>query len=126
MSQISFRYTAVDNRGAKTKGEVRAVTANEAYRRISAAGLKPLKLNARRSGRTGGRAASVGTRDLAHLTYQFGVLMEARIPIAEGLRSISEQETNRKLRAVIEEVAGQIEAGNSVTDALNQQRAVFG
>ena len=52
--------------------------------------------------------------------------MEARIPIADGLRSISEQETNPKLRAVIEEVAGQIEAGNSVTDALNQHRDVFG
>ena len=126
MSQISFRYKAIDHRGAKTKGVLRAATANEAYRRISAAGLKPLKLTAQRSGRIGGRSATVGTRDLAHLTYQFGVLMEARIPIADGLRSISEQETNPKLRAVIEEVAGQIEAGNSVTDSLNQHRDVFG
>lgn len=125
MSQLTFRYTAIDQRGAKTKGTLHAASPSEAYRQISASGMKPLKLKAR-GRRSGWNSRKVGVRDLAHLTYQFAVLMEARIPIAEGLRSIAEQEHNERLRDVIEDVAGQIEAGYSVTDAMSQHADLFG
>ncbi|MHC4428220.1 MAG: type II secretion system F family protein, partial [Planctomycetota bacterium] len=125
MSQLTFRYTAIDQRGAKTTGTLQAASPSEAYRQISASGMKPLKLKAR-GGRGGWNSRKVGVRDLAHLTYQFAVLMEARIPIAEGLRSIAEQEHNERLREVILDVAGQIEAGYSVTDAMSQHADLFG
>ncbi len=126
MSQLMFRYSAIDQRGAKSRGVLRAADRNAAYRQISAAGLKPLRIVARRSRRLSVRSAAIGTRDLAHLTYQFGILIEAGIPIAEGLRSIAEQEHNRRLQSVIEEIAGQIEAGHSITEAFNPHRALFG
>jgi type IV pilus assembly protein PilC len=105
---------------------VQAENQSEAYRQLTAAGLKPIKLVARRAGGGGFRSGKVGARELAHLTYQFSVLMEARIPIADGLRSIAEQEHNGNLREVIEDVARQIEAGYSVTEAMGQHRALFG
>ena len=126
MSLLTFHYTAIDQQGAKTKGVVQAENTSEAYRQITAAGLKPLRLKARTAGGGGWRSSKIGVRDLAHFTYQFSVLMEARIPIADGLRSIGEQENNRRLARVIEEVAAQIEAGYSVTEALGQHRELFG
>ncbi len=126
MTQLTFHYKAIDHRGARSKGVLQAATPEEAYRRITAAGLRPLKLRAGRATQLGWRSTSIGVRDLAHMTYQFSVLTEARIPIAEGLRSIADQEHNRHLRAVIEDVATQIEAGHSVTDALAQHGQVFG
>lgn len=126
MSQVTFHYKAIDQRGARSKGMLQAATPEEAYRRITAAGLRPLKLKAGRATQVGWRSTSIGARDLAHMTYQFAVLMEARIPIGEGLRSIADQENNRHLRAVIEDVATQIEAGHSVTDAMAQHQALFG
>ncbi|MHC4415049.1 MAG: type II secretion system F family protein [Planctomycetota bacterium] len=126
MSQLTFHYKAIDQQGTKTKGVLQAASPSEAYRQISAAGLKPVKLRAISSGRASWRSTSVGPRELAHLTYQFSVLMDARIPIADGLRSIAEQENNRRLRQVIEDVAGQIEAGYSVTEAIGQHRDLFG
>ncbi len=126
MSQLTFHYKAVDQNGAKTRGVLQAANQNEAYRQITAAGLKPVRIVARRSGGPGGRSGKVGAKELSHLTYQFSVLMEARIPISDGLRSIAEQEHNRRLQEVIEDVATQIEAGYSVTEALGQHRALFG
>ena len=87
MSQVNFRYKAIDRRGARTRGVLQAATPEEAYRRIKAAGLRPLRLKAGRPAGSGWRSTSVGPRELAQLTCQLAVLVEAGIPIADGLRS---------------------------------------
>ncbi len=124
MSKLTYKYRAVDSQGKRKTGVLQADDQNDAYRQLTAAGMKPLKLKASRGG--GSRNSKVGVKQLAHLTYQFSVLLEARIPIAEGLRSIAAQENNRRFREVIEDVATQIEAGYTVTEALNNHRELFG
>ncbi len=124
MSQISFQYTAVDDAGKRTRGIMQALDQSEAFRKITAAGLHPLKIKSSR--RKHGKKRKVSLKDLSQFTYQFSVLMEARIPIVEGLRSIVEQESNVTLRTAVEEVADHIEAGNNVTEALEKHGELFG
>lgn len=124
MSQLSFQYQAIDRRGSRTRGVLQAVDRNQAYRQIRAAGLQPLRISAIRGGRRFSKR--VTPKDISHLTYQFAVLMEARIPIVDGLRSIAEQEHNSRLRSVLTDVADRIAAGNAVTDAMQPHRAIFG
>ncbi|MHC4216887.1 MAG: type II secretion system F family protein [Planctomycetota bacterium] len=126
MSQLTYTYKAIDPQGTKKRGTLQAENQSEAYRQLTSAGLKPIRLTARRAAGGGLRSGKVGAKELAHLTYQFAVLMEARIPIADGLRSIAEQERNRRLQEVIEDVARQIEAGYSITESLSQHRSLFG
>jgi len=126
MNQLTYKYKAVDADGKRRRGVIQADNQSEAYRRLTASGMKPLKLTARSAGLARMRNGKVGVKELAHLTYQFSVLMDARIPIATGLRSIAEQETNRRLQEVIQDVATQIEAGYSVTEALTQHKELFG
>ena len=124
MSQLAFRYQALDRRGSKTKGVLRAVNRNEAYRQVRAAGLQPLHIKQVRDRM--GRKKKVTIKDLSHITYQFAVLLEARIPIIDGLRAIAEQETNPRMRTVLNDVADRIAAGNSVTDSIAAYRDLFG
>src|SRR5262245_23490839 len=124
MTQIAFKYNALDRRGARTRGVLRADNQNEAYRQVRAAGLQPLHIKAVRVRM--GRGRKVTTKDLAHFTYQFSVLMEARIPIVDGLRSVAEQESNPALRMVINEAADRIASGSTVTEALSANRELFG
>ena len=124
MSQLSFRYQAIDQRGAVTRGMLEATCRDEAYRKMVASGLRPLRIVQRR--RSGGRGRKITLRDLSQFTRQFAVLMDARIPIVDGLRSIAEQEEKERLREVIEDVASQIESGSTVTDALGPHRELFG
>ena len=126
MNQITYQYKAINAQGKKIRGVLQAANQSEAFRQVTAAGMRPLKITARRTGRGKMSSGKVGVKEIAHLTYQFSVLMDARIPIADGLRSIAEQETNRRLQAVIEDVARQIEAGYSVTEAMSQHRELFG
>jgi type II secretory pathway component PulF len=125
-ARLTFRYKVIDGSGAKSKGVLRAEDRNEVYRQLTGAGLKPVKITAARFVRDSKGSGRVGVKEIAHLTYQFAVLLEARIPIADGLRSIADQEPNTRLRAVIDDVARQIDAGNSITDSLIPHRALFG
>lgn len=125
MSQVSFLYRAIDRQGEQTRGVLTAADRADAFRRISAAGMRPLRIRQART-RRGRRGGRVSLKDLAHLTYQFAVLIEARIPISDGLRSIAEQESSPRLAEVLEDIAHQIESGCSVTDALSPYHDLFG
>lgn len=124
MSQLAFQYRAIDRKGSKTRGVLRAANQTEAYRQVLAAGMQPLQITAVRQ--RGGRGKKVTVKDLSHLTHQFAVLLEARIPIVDGLRSIADQESNSRLRLVLNDVASRIEAGHTVTQAMSQHRELFG
>jgi type II secretory pathway component PulF len=123
MTQTLYQYRALDDRGASVKGTIRAADDREAYRQIAAGGLRPTRIAA---GGRPTRARAIPKKDLAHLTYQFAVFMQARIPIADGLRSIAESEHNPRTRRVLLDVAVQIESGRNITEALSAHRDAFG
>ena len=120
----AFEYTALDRKGAKFRGVARAATEVDAFRQISAAGLTPVKIWEAKAKR--GRRRAVRAKEIAHFTYQLSVLIGARVPIGEGLRGIAEQEPAGKFRDVITAIAGRIEAGGRIADAMDEHRAVFG
>ncbi|MGI9015040.1 MAG: type II secretion system F family protein [Phycisphaerales bacterium] len=125
MSQITFQYKATDISGTAARGSLRAADRSEAYRDIMSRGLRPISI-VRKTSLGWKRKPKISLKDISHMTYQFAVLMEARIPIAEGLRSIAEQESNSCLGEVMLEVAEKIESGESITSAMAPHRELFG
>jgi len=121
----NYSYVAVDRRGEKCRGVTKANTEVDAYRQVSAAGLTVVSLKPVKE-RRGLRSRRVSLREIAHFTYQLGVLIGARVPIGEGLRSIAEQEPPGKFRDVIVDISTRIEAGGRIADAMGQHRDVFG
>jgi type IV pilus assembly protein PilC len=120
---ISFNYIAVDRGGTRCRGVARAATEVDAFRQISAAGLTPIKI---RQSKTRRGRRGVGLKEIAHFTYQLSVLIGARVPIGDGLRSIAEQEQPGKFRDVITDIATKIEAGGRIADAMAAHSEVFG
>jgi type II secretory pathway component PulF len=125
MSTPAYSYTGLDRRGDKCRGVVKANTENDAYRQITAAGLTPVKIRLLKERRVG-RRRRVHLRDVANFTYQLSVLISARVPIGDGIRSIAEQEAPGKLRSTIEDLAMRIDAGGRIADAMAEHTDVFG
>ena len=127
MTAITFQFEALGKNGAKQKGVTQAVSKDAAFAQIASSGLTPVSIRevkARRSLLSGQR--KIGLRELSIFTYQFSVLIEARIPISEGLRSIAEEESNERFRTVIEQVAASISAGSTITEAMEPFHDLFG
>ena len=123
MSVVSFSYKAINKGGRTVRSTVDAQSEREAFRRLSSEGLTPVWIRVVRDRATRGR---VRARELAAFTSQFGILIGARVSISDALLSISEQESNPRLKAIIQQVAGRIEAGEAVAAAMQPHRAVFG
>lgn len=127
MSQLNFQYWALDRAGAESRGTLRAMDERDAYRRLAATGLTPTRLRVRREGgRSKVRGRRVKPGDIANFTYQFSVLLEARLPVVDCLRSIAEQEQNERLRAISLAMASSVQAGSTITQAMAPYERVFG
>lgn len=125
MSRMSFEYVALDRTGVRLRGVAEAANQAEAYHKVSASGLTPLSIRPVRE-RLRSRRARVRSKDIAHFTYQFSVLLSARIPISEGLMSIAVQENNLTLRLILKDVAARIESGQQIAEAMGHHVKVFG
>ncbi len=125
MSTLLFEYSATDAAGRRSSGRVEAADRVSAIREVRAKGLTPVRIvEAKTRGALFG--SRVGTTEIAQFTYELATLLEAAVPIGEGLRAIAEQESNPSFRGMVERIAQRVDAGSSITEALREHESVFG
>ena len=71
------------------------------------------------------RFKSITNYDLIIFTRQLSTIVNSGVNLIEGLRGISKQTRNRKLKAVINDITGQIETGSTLSNALETYPSVF-
>lgn len=126
MSQeTTYSYVALDQSGRKSRGTLGAVSEHAAYRDLASRGLTPVKLQPEAAGGRS-RRRRIKAEDVTALTRELSVLVEARIPIARGLVSVAENESNPALAEMVRDIAARIESGEKITDAFGRYRQVFG
>ena len=67
----------------------------------------------------------VKTKDLAILCRQLAAMLQAGLPVLESLDGIAEQIENQTLSATLREVTADIEAGSTLSQALDKHSKVF-
>jgi type II secretory pathway component PulF len=125
MSVTTYHYEAIDAQGIQTKGSIRALDEAEAYRKLTASALTPLVLSPMRE-RAALSFSRVKLTDVANLTRELAVLVEAQIPLDRGLIAIAEHERKPELAAMIRDIATMIESGQTITTAMEKYRSTFG
>ncbi|MHC4975903.1 MAG: type II secretion system F family protein [Planctomycetota bacterium] len=125
MSTQSFHYVARDKSGGVCKGVLAASTQNDAFRRVQKLGLIPVKISPARQRRAMLRKAA-RLEEITQFTHELAVLLEAGILLPDGLHGIAEQMRNPRFRAVVLEIASQIQAGDSIYEAMEKHESVFG
>lgn len=123
MSSTSYEYVAFDRHGLRVRGVARGQTQADVVRQIAAGGLTPVRVRRARILRRRGR---IGQQEIAQFTLQLATLVNARVPIGEGLRSIAEQEPDGALREMVLRIAGRIEAGERIAVAMGEHERVLG
>ena len=136
----NYLYEAVDASGLRNEGALDVPDQSEALKRIREMGLYPVKVRQALLARIRPQPAAVRKKfqiprwmtegrikpaTLAVFTRQLATLVDVGMPLLRGLRLLQEQEENRALKRIIAEVAGTIEGGGTLSEALAAHPKVF-
>ena len=120
-----FIYHAKEQRtGKKIKGSIQAESERAAGKLLIERGYIPESLKEEGSDFIS-KLNKVTTKDKLLFTRQFATLIGAGLPLANSLRTVSEQTQNKSMRAIIETILADVEAGKSLGDAFAKHPQVF-
>lgn len=125
---MTFTYTARDTSTNKVvKSTVQAESERSAAKLLMEQGIVPLEIKELQdaSGLLGRLRNRVGTKDLVIFTRQLSTLVNAGLPLAQALRTVSAQTANKKLRSVITDIIATVESGSTLADAFSKHKDVF-
>lgn len=126
---VKFHYRAIDAKGKAIEGEMMAPDLSNLERQLQDMGLwlvrtletKP-KGGSRSATTKGGRVKS---RDLMEFFTHMFTLLEAGIPLTQALKSLSVETTNARLRTTLHAIFQQVEAGNTLHEAMSHHPRIF-
>ena len=123
---LTYNYQARNAKtGQKVKAQVQANDEQAAAKLIREQGLTPLKIQAERSSSGHNFLRRIATKDKVLFSRQLSTLINAGLPLVQSLRSVADQTTNKPLKAVINQVIADVEAGSSFSQALAKHPLVF-
>lgn len=104
--------------GQRLRGEAHADSFTALQQRLRARGIRLRQ--ARRTSTLSGRwrGPRLGAHDALRFTQQLTTLLQAGLPLLQALHLLARGQTNARLRALIDELAQDIEAGQSFSQAL--------
>ncbi len=132
-----FQYEALDSTGQEVKGQVEALSGDEALSKIRNMGYFPTKPPKAKGGMHERRAKSAKTKSrrgaggkvklklLTQFARQLSTLQDAGLPILRSLRILEEQQKAGTLKRVIGYVADDIEGGATLSEALGKFPRAF-
>src|SRR3990167_3086723 len=132
-----FQYEALDSNGQEVKGQIEALSGEEALSKIRNMGYFPTKPPKPKGGAREKKAASskpksrrgaggrVKIKQLTQFARQLSTLQDAGLPILRSLRILEDQQKPGTFKRVIGYVADDIEGGATLSEALGKFPKAF-
>jgi len=125
-----FNYTAVDQKGAESKGSIDAISMDVAITSLQRRGLVVSSVI------PGDKAESIFSRDFSFfsgvsskdvvvLSRQVATLFEAQVSALRVFRLLAAETENRILGKALTEVADDLQGGSSISKALGKHPKIF-
>jgi type IV pilus assembly protein PilC len=125
----SYAFRAVDVAGAPSRGEMEAESKSQVTEMLRARGLIVLDVSEEKESfkleELITRFRSIPMRDLAVFSRQFATLIASGMPMLRSLYTLEDQTEDERLKVAIQSVRQDVEAGSSLSDAMERQPNVF-
>lgn len=126
----AFKYRVKGPDGSVQAGFVEAEGKDAAAEALTSRGYEIVLLEEKSVGTGAGGALSIlnriTDRDLVVISRTLSVMVSASVPIVDAIRNIARQTENPNLRAIMADIANEIEGGARFSDALGRHGDVFG
>lgn len=125
---ITYRYKGMSSSGANVEGVVEAFDEQDAVTKakencrvlLSVEPVTNSKLNDVMNADIGDliSGGKIKSKTLALLCSQLAIELKAGLPLVSSLKLVAENEQDKKLKKILEEVADDVHAGNGLADAF--------
>ncbi len=111
-----YVWVAQTKKGRNLKGEIDAATEAIALSQLKKRNftVKKLKLKPK-----------VSNKDLVVFTRQFSTMIDAGLPLVQGLTILAEQAENPTFKAILKEITKDVEGGSTLAEAMKKHPKVF-
>ena len=127
-----FVWEGKTAQGKVLKGEMEAVSQDVVFARLRSQRIQPIPAWVREKGKglekeltIPGFGAKVTSHDVMLFTRQFATMIDAGLPIVQGLDILSQQSESKTFRNTIRTIKQDVESGFTLADALKKHPKVF-
>ncbi len=123
---MRFDYSGYDQQGARLQGSVDAVDETAARNSLQQQGILVAKLSPEKKS----LGASLGfkginTKDIAFLTKELALLLDAGLRIDRGVQLLAETAEKPALRDLLNKISADLKTGKKISQAFGQHPAAF-
>jgi type II secretory pathway component PulF len=124
-----FLYSAKDFHGTLIKGKVEAPTIEKAHALLDDRQLAVVTLHEQNQSALLPKLMQyvnhVGAKDITFFSRQLSVMINANIPVVRSLKTLVHQTDNSNFKAIIADIATEVEGGAKLSQTLNRYPQVF-
>jgi type IV pilus assembly protein PilC len=121
-----FKYLAVAADGTKLRATTEAMSADALRNELMGRQLEVKSIREKRSfNKIEITKQKVKRQEVMHFSRQIGAFVRAGIPIVDAIETVREGTTNERFRAILQDIAEQIQTGIPFSEALARHRDVF-
>jgi len=125
-----FLWEGKDRSGSSRKGEIEAEDAAAVRRHLRSKRILATRVREKPKGifgdKFGGaRQQKITAKDVVVFTRQFSTMINAGLPIVQGLGILSSQQTNKSFQKILAEVKESVESGTTLAEALKKHPKIF-
>ncbi len=125
----SFKYTALNNKGSRIRGNYTAATASDVSEMLKNKKFFPVEISEDKGYKSKdsilSKFSKIKAKDLAVFCRQFQAMISAGIPIINCLDIIQQQTLKSKFKMIIADIYEQLQKGYTFSEALKQHADVF-
>lgn len=123
-----FKWVAETKKGKTLKGELEAADERIAQLQLKRRNLIVKRIKAKPKDLFENVAfmqPKITSKDIVVFTRQFSTMIDAGLPLVQGLTILAEQTENKTFQKTIKQVTKDVEGGSSLADALKKHPKVF-
>jgi type IV pilus assembly protein PilC len=124
----TYIYTGKTKRGRVTKGELEAADERIARVQLKRRNIEVTKLKQKPKDifeNISFMQPKVTKKDVVIFTRQFSTMIDAGLPLVQGLNILAEQMENRTFKGILRQITKDVEGGATLADALGKHPKVF-
>ena len=123
--EVFFLWEGKDKTGKLVKGELSGQSDALVKAQLRRQGINPLKVKKKPKALFGGGTAKITPKDITIFSRQLATMMSAGVPLVQAFEIVGRGHDNAGMQELILGVKADVEAGNSLTEALKKRPLQF-